>query len=355
MTAAMTVHGQSTARSFDQAWIWLHGDRVLEGRVEVGATEVTVSQGIGENVSQLRMPASRIRGIATQPSTLYRHIRAAQTLKTPRAFFEFGQWCFANHLRDSVEIVIAEADISFTQDPKWTAWRAQLQSQFSDKAADSNILLASFESSSQLNNFENPSASEPTIDLEGPNFQEFVHTIQPILLGRCRHCHDRARSNGSSEWALTWDPRLESTSQTSQANFASTRNRCRQDAASSSPDHRSLLKMATTAHGDLRQPPLDQRHRGAIDRLERWIEAVSVAERSTVQNELTQIQSPPKLRRAGEKGSQNATSFAEHRIDASGRLPPNPLSPGRLPPVTNPTDPAIFNRQTDAINRLPQQ
>lgn len=338
----VSASAASRRTQFDHALVWLKSDRVLGGQVTIGATELTVSSGSGVSESKIQVPVSRVRGISTTTQSLYRHVRSTKQLASPRQFYEFGQWCCDNELQSCIEILIAEAELAFANDRAWTRWRDRLNSRLLVDQSPSMVQLASFESAGPGSSFPSEHGFAPerpfsqdsfsqdsSINIDDPAFQFFVRKVQPVLLGRCRHCHDNGQGQDDQSWSLRWDSNLGITSAVSRENFAATVRRCNQDASGDSAG--TLLEMATSVHGDLRQAPLGKRHGDAIKNLQDWIQFVTASQQTSVAAGLTKISSLPKLRRPGAS---------------------SPDLPTRLPIVSNPTDANIFNRETDAIKRV---
>ncbi|MFK8113373.1 MAG: hypothetical protein AB8B91_14305 [Rubripirellula sp.] len=193
-------------------------------------------------------------------------------------------------------------------------------------------------------------AEQSPVDLR--TLQAFARHVQPMLLNRCGRCH-------SQDSELAWRMKLPTggarpTSQTTRQNLSGTMPFI----DGSAPESSELLSMSTTAHGGT-NAPLDPRASKAIRAFKAWLEIAAKSKpTSEVHAATVNLQAPlaaslegvpssvapeTQIAQAAELGPPIAPADpAEQTVP----LVTTPASqPARLPAVSNPFDPEIFNRR----------
>jgi len=200
------------------------------------------------------------------------------------------------------------------------------------------------------NDLENQQGSELSDAIDPATLQVFASKIQPMLVNRCGSCHDASVQDARS-WKLV-TPKVGS-----RASSRMTRDNLWLALSyidSKSPEQSLLFTKATTAHGG-EEAPLGVRSAKAAEALRSWLwMASALMAQHSGKNSLpavttNQIFNSP----ASQPMNSQITSTAEvvHLDEANGKAlrlkAGQPIAPSRLPLVTNPFDPDLFNRRLD--------
>lgn len=200
------------------------------------------------------------------------------------------------------------------------------------------------------NDLGNDHVLETPDDIDPRTLRRFAGQIQPMLVNRCGRCHD-ASVDDLRGWKLV-TPAVGSraSSRMTRDNLWSTLSYI----DSKSPEQSLLFTKATTAHGG-EEAPLGVRSVKATETLRSWLWMASAwmvqhaAKNSSPVVTADQILESPESRPI--KTPISPTSQVVHHPedidDAVQMEADHPIGPSRLPLVTNPFDPDLFNRRLD--------
>lgn len=215
-----------------------------------------------------------------------------------------------------------------------------------------------------------------TIDFDPDTIRRFASHIQPMLINRCGVCHQTmARTVGHQIPETKWHLLIPSVG--SRASAAITRSNLNAMISyidAQSPQNSPLLEMATTDHGGS-SAPLTQRNTKAIQSLEYWVKIAAESlrngqqlSRSTGGATEDDVRADLNRERVAVLPLGNSELAPTHPVvdkvldDSQGTSADEPVvrtrdgvpeqgvksAPHRLPPVSNPFDPDLFNRRFHA-------
>ena len=206
-------------------------------------------------------------------------------------------------------------------------------------------------------------AEQDHVDFDSLTVRRFASHIQPMLVNRCGVCHQpMAPSRQDNLPSVEW--KLNVPAAGSRASASMTRANLQAitpyiDALS--PEKSPLLIKATTVHGD-DAVVLSQRNSKAIQVLEQWINmaALSLSRDQAQSGQATDHAKPVSLvdrtqkvsgvPESEERSDWQADSDANQDVVPSPAVEPRgtKATPHRLPQVSNPFDPDLFNRRFHA-------
>ena len=198
----------ATSTSIRDGWVWVRGDRVLRGQLEISPTQITIVRTDRGSRSQIDLPRHRALAIARDETSLYRQIRQQQRLGSPDQYAQFIQWCSDNRLVRGVELATTEAETLYGGTPGWTSLSKRLATSevVNNASGSSAVQQVSYQSAS----FERPTESPPfpsnsassgggsegtsETPADPRHLAAFVRHVQPTLVNRCVRCHHEEAS-----------------------------------------------------------------------------------------------------------------------------------------------------------------
>jgi hypothetical protein len=334
---ASIAHASSPARGGplvagpSQPCVLLQNDNVLFGRARQVGEFVVVRTGQG---GQVQLSRKEVACWADSTRDLYRYRVDHRRKGDLAAHVRDARWCLRYDLYD---LAAQEIRVIRTYDPENIEAKrieGELRRLTSPRAPQHAVSLARSSSATSLGH-EDSGHDLGSVDLA--TLRGFASHIQPMLLNRCARCHS-GNSAQVSQWNLvTPSAGARASSRMTRENLAASLRYIDRNV----PQQSELLVKATTPHGGT-DAPLDPRSAKAIALFKRWIVMAShpVATPSSVQhNEAGPgVAALPEIERA---------VFAERPVVNPTGLPStsSDRTPSRLPEVTNPFDPDLFNRR----------
>jgi hypothetical protein len=377
----VATKSNSVDKAKTQACVLLKNDNVLFGRARQLGEFVMVTTAAG---GEVRLPRVSVACWAENIRDLYQFRVDQRGKPNLRSHLRDARWCVRYDLYDLAarELIAArridpdnkEAIILENRLRNLVAPRPVI------KAAATRI--GSGQTATSVNHEDEirPAAfsadHSDTIDFAPDTIRRFASHIQPMLMNRCGVCHQTmARTVNNQIPETKWQLLIPSVG--SRASAAITRSNLQGmipyiDAQA--PKNSPLLVMATTDHGGS-PVPLSQRNTKAIQSLDYWVKIAADSLRNgkqlsrdqggasgnDVQEKISRERKavPPlgssalapmhsALDRALETGNDSLTD--EPGVPAAKDAPEHSAksAPHRLPPVSNPFDPELFNRRFHA-------
>ncbi len=313
--------------------VLLRNDNVLFGHAVQVGEYVIVRTGRG---GEVQLPRTEVVCWANSTRDLYRYRVDHRQPGDVGAHLRDARWCLDYELFD---LVAEEIQIIKKLDPRNTQVRSiedTLQRRTSRTPTAHSHLVMQPEDV-QPANFEEAGPEIGSVDLA--TLRAFASRVQPMLLNRCAQCHSQhTLGNDPTRWTLVTPPAgARASSRMTRENLAASIPYINRDAFEES----ELLLKATTAHGG-GETPLDARNAKAVNSLKAWLmmavralpEPSSSPE--TPQTTAAQTSLPVETPVVAERPRMTElTSQPELRGS----------QPTRLPQVSNPFDPDLFNRR----------
>jgi hypothetical protein len=365
-----------------QACVLLKNDNVLFGRARQLGEFVMVTTAAG---GEVRLPRVSVACWAENIRDLYQFRVDQRGKPNLRSHLRDARWCVRYDLYamaakeliaarridpDNKEAIILENRLRNLVAPrpviKSTATRIGSGQTASSVVNENNIRPAAFNAD-----------PADTVDFDPDTIRRFASHIQPMLINRCGVCHQTMTRTVNNQIPETkWHLLVPSVG--SRASAAITRSNLRGLVSyidAQAPQNSPLLVMATTDHGGS-TAPLSQRNTKAIQSLDYWVKIAADSLRNGKQ--LSREQG----RASGDDDVQGNIRRESNAVPASGSSALAPMNsaldraleesngpstdepgvlpakdvrehgvksaPHRLPPVSNPFDPDLFNRRFHA-------
>ena len=302
----------------EPGWIFTRGGSVLYGRVEVTPTAYELTRGDQpDSRGQLRLPRSAAEWFTRDADAAAAKLWRRTDPKTPADYSHLIKELGRLGLQPHAGVAKAEAEQKFPGESFRRSNRGvvRLASHETPVTPQSTESIKSTAASPPRHPTASRSKDAGTAPLPTDHADVYRRSIAPMLRQACGRCHDGR--NGTDDW-FTHARSVGGPFPSAYLDLVQSLG-----ADASRPDR--FFEMATQAHGPLRRPPLSPRHRDARRTLWAWL------------NEVNEVDS----------------DF--HRFDTDP--PPGGRSEPvgrRLPAVIDPTDPAIFNAETEAKRRWRQ-
>lgn len=383
----------SPAARGEDGYVLLQNGNVIRGEVVTLGNQTVI---LRDDVERLKLHASDVAHSAATLQELYRYRASKREKHDLQGLLVDARWCFRNDLLAEADQVLKLAESLAPGYPATIRLRRQWQMAVQPKTA-------AIEDSVQAVDFEEPAEKtagelvDEELDRELQDLgvpegalAHFSRQVQPLLISRCGNngCH---RSPTERGWALTHrGTHVRPPGRMTKQNLAQTLARVDREV----PGQSELLRYALLAHGGRKDPPVKPADDPALPVLRGWADSVAGWSAATASGSPTP---PAKLAPLPENPlavplgptpvgvavipAQPFSSSADGHVRQAGHLagaveqaagrveyghgrvapvgydqPANmtgsPASPGhappkrvtRLPPVTNPFDPEIFNR-----------
>lgn len=362
--------------------VLLRNDNLLFGVARQIGSYVIVKTSEG---SEIKLKHEEVLCWADSPRHLYRYRVDHRQRGDVPAMLRDARWCIRYGLHDlaareivavnriapnSQEVISVEAQLR-------SAWDQHSQNMASSTPLSSSVteesekLELADDSRHEKKNLSSGFASDSkstgsqddfdvrTVEHDTGVLGYFASHIQPMLVNRCGVCHGQgAEGVDQAGWPLlvpTVGARASATM--TRENLKSAIAYIDQETPSASP----LLLKATESHGG-GAAALNLRNPAAVESLQRWTSHVAAVLRHANQpdepvrlNLANGAESIPRADRVSRiaKRDENEQALANGTFTSVGVLPTakdlraDRVAPSRLPLVSNPFDPDLFNRQLD--------
>lgn len=365
-----------------RACVLLKNDNVLFGRARQLGEFVMVTTAAG---GEVRLPRLNVACWAENIRDLYQYRIDQRGNPTLKLHLRDAHWCVRYDLYDLAARELIAARRIDPENREANALESQLRNLVASRPV-AKPAAAGIGSGQTTGSVDEASAVQPagfnteptdSADFDPFTIRRFASHIQPMLLNRCGVCHQTMARSVSNQIPQTeWHLIVPSVG--SRASAGITRSNLQATISyieAQSPKTSPLLLMATTAHGGSSAASLSQRNTKAIQSLEQWVKIAA--------DSLRNGQQLPDQPTVGSGGSfheshhpdDSAVSFPKHAEIAPNRsaldraleqsesqsatepvyLPAQDAldhgaksAPHRLPPVSNPFDPDLFNRRFHA-------
>ena len=357
--------------------VLLRNDNLLFGVARQIGSYVIVKTSEG---SEIKLKHEEVLCWADSPRHLYRYRVDHRQRGDVSAMLRDARWCIRYGLHDlaareivavnriapnSQEVISVEAQLR-------SAWDQHSQNMASSTPSsssvteESEILELADDSRHEKKNLSSGFASDSkstgsqddfdvrTVEHDTGVLGYFASHIQPMLVNRCGVCHGQGAENGDQAgWPLlvpTVGARASATM--TRANLRSAMAYIDQE----TPSESLLLLKATETHGG-GAAALNLRNPAAVESLQRWISHVATVLRRANQpahlangaERIPRVDRVSRIAKRVEDEQALATgTLASIGVLPTGKdLPADRVLPSRLPLVSNPFDPDLFNRQLD--------
>jgi hypothetical protein len=352
-----------------QACVLLKNDNVLFGQArQLGEFVIVTTAGGGE----VRLPRLNVACWAENIRELYQYRIDQRGKPTLRSHLRDARWCVRYDLYDLAARELIAVQRIDPDNREANALERQLRNLVAPRSVSkpsatrigSGNTTRSVDEVTAVANATYEAEDSQTRDIDPFTIRRFASHIQPMLLNRCSVCHQTMVRSVNNELPKTqW--RLTVPSVGSRASASITRSNL-QAAIScinqESPENSPLLTMATTAHGGS-QAALSQRNTKAIQSLKHWVKlAAASLENGQSINEKKRDgsagnnQEQDRSNELGVSTLERALEHSEGQFASESAVPSGQdvvehgvkSAPHRLPPVSNPFDPDLFNRRFHA-------
>lgn len=319
---------------------------------------------IGENQS-LRLPASQVLCWADDRLQLYRYRLDHRTKSDLLTHLEAARWCIRENLLEPAAAELKAAQAIDAAHPRVAQVETMLQTirqQALEKASESKSPAETKGRPEQTRSPEGGAAKpegeattrsdvEPAersattlARLSKSTIADYASRVQPILINRCGQagCHG-GRDAQQTDWRLTLPPSRHQRrlpAEMTRGNLRDLVHWIDRNEPRSSP----LLGKATERHAGMQDSPLGPADDDVLAELENWIASVAgelQEEKPSAQRRIAAI--PPNIQ--GEFAAPiRDPGRGEPLPDTNQMHVTESPRPKRLPPVTNPFDPQVFNR-----------
>lgn len=370
---------KSVEKAKVQACVLLKNDNVLFGHARQLGEFVMVTTAAG---GEVRLPRLSVACWADNIRDLYQFRIDQRGKPTLRNHLRDAHWCVRYDLYDLAAKELIAARRIEPNNKEAIVLENRLRNLVAPRSANtptaarigsgkiSNLV------SHEKNGIPTPMHSDHlnTVEFEPDTVRRFASHIQPMLINRCGVCHQTmARTVDNQTVDAKWNLLVPSVG--SRASAAITRRNMQALISYIDPNTPSkslLLEMATNDHGGS-LAPLSQRNTKAIQSLEYWVKIAADSVRSGQQvsrsdgglteesvqvshdeeptsvsgtSPLISMDSALDRALANGNGQSTAEPLAPAVEEMSG--PGAKSAPHRLPPVSNPFDPDLFNRRFHA-------
>lgn len=372
IASSIGMHCFATARSDE--YVLLQNGNVIQGTAVSAGPSVLIRSGGG---NELKLASSQVAFSAATLGELYNFRVATRATNDLSSHHDDARWCLRNGLFAQMSEALDAAEVVDPAHPETLRLRRQWQAAVSGAIAKQMVENPGHEGSSHAAATADPSPA-PAADVPADRIDDefagvgvsrqaltyFTTRVQPILINRCGNsgCH---RSPTDSSWNLTHlGAHSRPSARMTRLNLVATL--ALMDHAQ--PSQSELLQYAVHAHAGRREPPLRSSDDVAIDSLRQWVALVSLEESadwSAPQGAPLEVSfnaagihaglsgpppapsaaTEPTLRQSNYLQQQSAaSSLAVRSRRAPAAIDAEPLRPVRLPPINDPFDPDIFNR-----------
>lgn len=366
-----------------QACVLLKNDNVLFGRARQLGEFVMVTTAAG---GEVRLPRVSVACWAEHIRDLYQFRVDQRGKPNLRSHLRDARWCVRYDLYDlaAKELIAArriepnnkEAIVLENRLRNLVAPRPVNKSAATRIGAGQNVISVDGENEIRPAAFD--ADHSDASDFDPDTVRRFASHIQPMLINRCGVCHQTmARTVDNQIPATKWHLLVPSVG--SRASAAITRSNLQGMISyidAQAPQNSPLLVMATTDHGGS-TAPLGQRNTKAIQSLDYWVKLAAnslrngqqltqeerTSEEDDVQGNISRDRNTVPSSGISEVAPMNSAfgrlleESTVTSMDAPGVPPAKDLPghgvksvPHRLPPVSNPFDPDLFNRRFHAVN-----
>jgi len=354
-----------------QACVLLKNDNVLFGQARQLGEFVIVTTAAG---GEVRLPRLNVACWAGNIRELYQYRIDQRGKPALRNHLRDARWCMRYDLYDLAARELIAVQRIDPDNREANALESQLRNLVARRSVSKPAAarLGSGKTNSSVDQVTAVATADyeaedsQAIDVDPFTIRRFASHIQPMLLNRCSVCHQTMVRSVNNElpktkWHLTV-PSVGSRASASitRSNLQATISYINQE----SPENSLLLTMATTAHGGI-QAALSQRNAKAIQSLDQWVKmaAASLGNGQAMDDE--KQNGSPENQQVQDGANDLGVSNLERALVQSGGQPASDSlllpaqdtvehgvksAPHRLPPVSNPFDPDLFNRRFHAGN-----
>ena len=319
--------------------VLLSNGQVLEGTVKQEGSRIVIEQADG---SKMRIATERVLCWGPDMQALHSYRVDHRGRPNLRDHLDETRWCISHGLyREAALELLSARKLS-----PHNSEALRLHRRLEEAAAPVRQVAATSEEAI---------ADEEPIKKFVSVFatQHYTRYVQPILLNRCGACHDSAKPLSFTLLRLTGTSRV--SAEMTHANMQRVLQWINTEAPMESP----LLQYAQNPHGGAKQSPLGKTHVKALASLVDWVLLLSREQNGTRIAEVpTSLEMSPfdrKRRDDGIQGERTAKNVAESppelapKSSESGeKRSPSNINlnvPQRLPSVSDPFDPDVFNRR----------
>ena len=346
--AAATATAQTPLPSPTPGILALRNGQVISGKVLRDGDRYLVT--LGES-AEVRIEVAAVEFLGRSLPELYQFKHAALVPSDTAGQLRLAEWCIRHGLLSRATELLEETAAHQRTLPQWIDLQRRLK--LAQRPRVSTSAAAPIPPLTD---------SKPDIDrllagLSSRNVQEFTSFVQPLLLNRCSTttCHG-ALSKTRFKLIKPSRGRVIPTRYT-QRNLYNTW----QTLNSQQPDQSALINITTAPHGGT-AALFTQREWDQYQRLVNWVRTVAKKEPAPspdgIRQPSTLLAQPARPANTSAADNQQPASKrarALEKILSSPRLPlartpaiASPADPKTLPNVTDPFDPAIFNRRFHA-------
>ncbi|MDB4423314.1 hypothetical protein N9276_01905 [Rhodopirellula sp.] len=367
--------GKRVAKNIDannadtQACVLLKNDNVLFGHARQLGEFVIVTTAAG---GEVRLPRLNVACWGENIRDLYQYRIDQRGKLTLRGHLRDARWCVRYDLYDLAARELIAARRIDPDSREANALESQLRNLVAPRAVPkpatarigSGQTTSSIDQSTAITPAAYQDESSGALDFDPFTIRRFVSHIQPMLLNRCGVCHQTmARSVNNQSPVTDWYLTLPSVG--SRASASITHSNLQSTTAyinAQSPGTSPLLVMATTAHGGV-PASLSQRNTKAIQSLDQWVKMAAASLRNGQELSEQKNEESKKIFERNARFDGSAVSTLDRALEQSeGQSAAAPVglpaqralddganaAPHRLPPVSNPFDPDLFNRRFHA-------
>ena len=338
-----------------QPCVLLRNDNVVFGKAAQEGDFVIIRRGDG---SQIRIGRKEVLCWAESVRDLYTYRIDHRVNGSASAHASDARWCLRHSLLNEAAAEITalrkidptsrQAEMLARQLAGARAGRSEIANQ---NVADQNMddfqveprLAASVavdDSPLKLVDHESPAYS---IDIRMLHY--FTSDVQPILMNRCGSCHSH---DSARRWTILKPPRgVRTSARMSRENYVSTTAYVEK----TNPEESELLRFALSPHGGV-DAPLGPRNALAIEALRRWVRLV--ADKTHRENDQSDFAGSSKQTAGVAPASDpvgpstwpnGPADQTNENVAPVSKSESNDGQLQRLPQVSNPFDPEIFNRK----------
>ncbi|QDT03713.1 hypothetical protein K227x_20980 [Rubripirellula lacrimiformis] len=356
--------------------VLLQNDNVLFGLAQQVGEYVVIRDGLG---GEVRLPRKEVACWAPSVRDLYRYRVDHRTRNDLSTRLRDARWCVRYDLFDLADQELAVIRQHAPNNAEAASIRAQIARARSPQPSEAQVAAAHHHDVAgnvHLVDHQDPVPKPIEIDL--PTLRFFAGHVQPTLINRCGNCHSQ---DSQRPWSMIVPGRgTRASSRITRENL----NAALEFVDGTNPENSPLLQKAMTPHGGS-ETPLDPRHAKSIEALKLWLSVAAQMttapdpastpsddaavpadpQRSAAENVAPGLDTPDTA--AFEQGTTIRQPLDEmvdgadaHGPDAYlaerpsvGTHPsladqadgPSPTGPARLPRVSDPFSPDLFNRR----------
>ncbi|MCS6849919.1 MAG: hypothetical protein NZ700_01975 [Gemmataceae bacterium] len=300
----------------------LENERVLEGDIERVGDQYRIRRAIGETW----LPKEHVAYLCDTLEEAHAFLCRRANLRDADERLRLARWCLRHNLRASA-LEHAEAAVALRPGH-----------------AEGRRLVASLQRSATP---EVP--PPPAVDCGPEATALFTTKVHAILQNACAGCHASGKG-GNFRLVRPYDEGMISR-RAVQYNLAAALAQIQRDAPSQSP----LLLKAVTPHGDAEQPPIKNRQVPAYRTLEEWARlAAPYAGRESSAAAPAAEPRPTSMAAEPSKPATSESPSSEVAVPFANPPKSEPL-PSPSADLSDPFDPAIFNRQAHPDKVMPKR